>query len=229
MGLLSLVGVAFLVAQSPLLGAETVTVEGAGQTSVAQVRAAAKVEDGTPLLFLDTADVARRVESLPAVARAEVETELPNTVVVTVVERVPVAWIRTVGPSPIAVVDATGRVVRLAVAPPAGLPEVVGVGNVARLGTTVAKGVGFRGLAALPAALRGQPRTFTVSNGQASMTITGTPPTVGTVVFGPMTDMKRKGIAALAVIDDLVSRGQRVGELDVSVPDAPITRGPAPR
>jgi cell division protein FtsQ len=225
---LSVVGIAFLVAESPLLGAGTVTVKGTSQATATQVRAAAHIDDGEPLLFLDTAGIARRVEALPGIAGAQVETELPRTVIITVTERVPVAWIRTTANPPIAVVDATGHVMSTVAAPPTQLPEVVDAGALPRLGAEVANPSAFRGFAELPPPLRLLARTLTVSDGQGKLTISGTPPGADVVIFGPMVDMRRKGVAALAVLRDLASRAARVGELDVTVPDAPVTRGSAP-
>ncbi len=227
-GVLSILGIAYLIAQSPLLGADTITVKGATSATPDQIRTAARIEDGAPLLFLNTARVAQRVEALPAVAHASVETDLPNTVVITVTERVPVAFTRTTGALPIAVVDGSGRVIRLVAVPPPALPEVVGSGGVVTPGRTVAGAAAYRGLAALPASLRLVARTLTIRAGIGSLTISGSPPAADTVVFGPMTEMARKGTAAMAVLDDLVGHNQRVGVLDVTVPDAPVTKGHAP-
>ena len=79
--------VTWLVAFSPLLGASTVQVQGATTLSDDQVRSAAAIADGTPLVRLDTAAVARRVEALPQVASARVTVAYPSTVTVTVLER----------------------------------------------------------------------------------------------------------------------------------------------
>ncbi len=227
-GFFSVLGIAYLIAQSPLLGADTITVKGAAGVTPDQIRTAAHIEDGAALLFLDTGRVARRVEALPGVARARVETDLPNTVVITVTERVPVAWTRTTGTVPIAVVDASGRVIRLVAQPPPALPEVVAPGGVVVPGATVTDAVAYRGLGALPAPLRLLARTLTVRAGEGRLTISGSPPVADTVAFGPMTGMRQKGIAAMAVLNDLVSRDQRDGVLDVSVPGAPTTQGHEP-
>lgn len=96
--------VTWLVAFSPLLGAQTVQVQGATTLSDDQVRAAAGVSDGSPLVRLDAAAVARRVEALPQVASATVGVSYPSTVTVTVVERVPVLRLT----APTRLVDATG-------------------------------------------------------------------------------------------------------------------------
>ena len=228
-GAASLLGIAFLVAHSPLLGADTVEVRGATLTGPAAVRAAARIGDGAPLLFLDEATIARRVEAIPEVDRAKVTTSLPNTVVISVTERQPVAWVRTSGSMPFATVDGDGRILRLSAAPPPLLAEVVrrGAPNAAPVGTPgrrVAEPTPFRGLRALPSALRLQVRSVAPRGREWIMTIGGDPPIVGEIRFGPMTDMARKSESALAVIEELGRRGRRAASLDVSVPGSPITR-----
>ena len=222
-GVASLLGIAYLVANSPLLGADTIRVRGTSRIPAGAVRAAARISDGAPLLFLDHGAIERRVEALPDVRRARVTTELPNTVVIFVTERVPVAWMHTAEPGTIAVVDADGRVLRRVPTPPALVPEVVGAGLATVPGHTVASPGAFRALGALPAALRVRVLTFKVSAGHGTLTIGGAPPDAGAIRLGAITDMRRKGEVALGVLADLASRQQRVAWLDVSVPGAPFT------
>ena len=223
----SLVGIAYLVAHSPLLGTDSIRVRGSDQTPTEAIRAAARIADGSPLLFLDEGAIEKRVEAVPGVDRAMVTTELPNTVVITVTERRPVAWMRVAGPAPIALVDGTGRVVaRLGAvrSVPAGLPKVVGAGSVATLGGTLRDSAAFRGLARLPDALRLRALRFVTEHGQGILVIQGTPPVAGQIRFGPLVGMREKGAAAIAVLADLTGRGQQVQVLDVTVPVAPVTR-----
>ncbi len=222
----SLLGIAYLVVRSPLLGVDTIQVRGSQRTPVDAVRGAAHISDGEPLLFLDTQAVARRIEALPGIAHASVRTDLPTTVVITVTERQPVAWIHSTGANPFAAVDGTGRVLDRSATPPAGLPEVVGAGTVAVPGHRVIADAPFRGLAALPEALRTRTVRFELRQGSGVLTIDGAPPTAGEIQFGPITDMAHKGAAALAVLDALVAKGQRVAVLGVQVPDTPFTSGP---
>jgi Cell division septal protein len=223
-GIASLVGIAYLVAHSPLFGADTIRVRGAGQTPPDAVRAAARIADGSPVLFLDAGAIEKRVEAVPGIDRATVTTELPSTVVITVTERQPVAWMRATGTAPIALVDGTGRVVARLSAIPASLPKVVGVGSVAPLGRSVGDPAPFRGLTSLPVALRLRTLRFITRHGQGILVIQGTPPVVHRIRFGPLVDMRQKGAAAIAVLDDLAARGQEVQILDVTVPVAPVTR-----
>lgn len=225
--LASIVGIAYLVAASPLLGVETISIRGTNRSMTALVRSAADIPSGDPLLFLDRAAIAHRIERVPGIDRARVSTEFPHTVVVRVTERRPLGWTRSSGPAPgptpISLVDGTGRVVSRAAGPPPDLPEVLGVaGGVP--GSTVDRPSLFSGLRELPAAVRTQALSWTDQAGVAVMTLRGSPPAVRHIRFGSLHDLSAKGDAAIAVIDDLVRRGQRVRWLDVSVPTAPSTR-----
>jgi cell division protein FtsQ len=122
--LLAVVGAIFvtwLVAFSPVLGVRTVQVRGNHLLSVARIEQAAAIGRGTPLVRLDTDAIARRVERLGSVASAQVRTSFPSTVVITVVERLPVGYVRTHGRTML--VDRTGDQYRAVARPPAGLPR----------------------------------------------------------------------------------------------------------
>jgi cell division protein FtsQ len=113
----------WIVAFSPMLGVNTVTVQGNRQVSAAQVRDAATIKHGTPLVRLDTAAVMRRVESLPQVASATVRTDYPSTVVITITERVAVGYL-TAGKR-FMLVDKTGDQYRTVATKPKLLPLFV--------------------------------------------------------------------------------------------------------
>lgn len=91
--LLITVVVVWTVAFSSVLGVKTISVRGASTVTADEVRAAAKISMGAPLIRLDTATVAQRVEKLADVASASVRTAYPNTVVITIVERVAVGYV----------------------------------------------------------------------------------------------------------------------------------------
>ena len=67
----------------------SVEVRGASRTSPEQILAVAAIPRGTNIFRLDTTGVTGRVESLPAVRRADVVRELPDRVVISVEERRP--------------------------------------------------------------------------------------------------------------------------------------------
>ena len=87
--------VAWLVLGSPLLAVSTVRVDGAGTLSAEDVVRVADVAEGTPLARVDVDAAAARVRALPQVSSVQVSRGWPRTVVVTVVERVPVAVVLT--------------------------------------------------------------------------------------------------------------------------------------
>jgi cell division protein FtsQ len=115
-----IVAAVWIVAFSPVLGVSTVVVHGTDVLTPAQVRAAAAVKHGTPLIRLDTGSVARRVEQLPEVKSAHVGTSFPNTVTIDVVERTPVGYLA--GSSGYTLVDGSGVRYRTVKARPAKLP-----------------------------------------------------------------------------------------------------------
>jgi cell division protein FtsQ len=115
--------VTWLVAFSSVFGVRTVEVRGVHVLTADQVRAAADISNGTPLVRLDTAAITQRVEKLPEVASAQVSTSFPSTVVIMVEERVAVGYALRNG-HPV-LVDHTGAAYRTVNQPPAGLPEFV--------------------------------------------------------------------------------------------------------
>ncbi|WNV77355.1 FtsQ-type POTRA domain-containing protein [Geodermatophilus sp. DSM 44513] len=82
---------------SPVLAVAAVRVDGAGTLTSAEVVDVAGVATGTPLLRVDVAAAEARVARLPQVADVEVTRGWPRSVVVTVVERVPVAVVEEAG------------------------------------------------------------------------------------------------------------------------------------
>lgn len=85
----ALLGVAYLIAFSPVLAVETLSVSGAKVLTKAEVTAAAAVEPGTPLVRVDTAGAAERIAGLPPVAEVTITRVWPNTVRIAVTERKP--------------------------------------------------------------------------------------------------------------------------------------------
>lgn len=107
---------------TPALGVREVEVRGTVDLIADEVRAAAAIEPGTPLVRLDVDAVAARVRELPRVAGVEVARVLPGTVRLTVDEREPVAVIQAAEGAHL--VDVTGKDYATVVQPPTGLPEL---------------------------------------------------------------------------------------------------------
>jgi cell division protein FtsQ len=106
-GVLVVLGVlVWLLAASPVLAAQQVTVVGQRELSAQQVRDAAAVPLGVPLIRQDLDAIAQRTTTLPQVASATVQRHWPSTVTVTVTERRPLLAI--LQPTGYALVDAQG-------------------------------------------------------------------------------------------------------------------------
>ena len=84
------VGLGLLLYFTPIMAARNVVITGLGSVTQDEIIAAAGVKQGTPLLQVNTDDVAERVAAIRRVATARVQREYPSTLRITVVERVPV-------------------------------------------------------------------------------------------------------------------------------------------
>ena len=215
-GAVAIGGGAWLAVTSPLLDVDRVVIRGTEQVRVTDVRAAADVRTGDALLLLDVGELERRIEAVPAVSEAHVRRDLPDELRITVVERVPVGWARRDGAA-VAMVDGTGRVIAEAPAPPAGLPEVVGLTRLPEPGGRIAPPAASRLLEQIPAELRLRVGSVVVMGGVAALRLVDG----AEVRLGPATDVAAKGRTALAVLEALGDT--RVSYIDVRVPGAPVT------
>ena len=84
------VGLGLLLYFTPVMSARNIVVTGLGAVSQEEVITAAAVQQGSPLLQINTDDVAERVATIRRVASARVQREYPSSLRITVVERVPV-------------------------------------------------------------------------------------------------------------------------------------------
>lgn len=213
------VGGAFAATQSPLLAVDQVAVAGAASTGVPAVQAAAGIEPGRPLVSVDEAAAAARVEALPWVAAAEITSHWPRTVRIQVTERVPVA---VAGEGPGAVlVDRTGQV--LGPAGDAQLP-VVRTASVPEPGGRLADET--RGAVAvvvgLPKALADQVATV----GRRRGALVATLDDGIEVELGDRTRLQAKSDAVLALLEQ--ADRETIATIDVSVPGtAALTRSEA--
>ena len=85
------VGLGLILYFTPLMSARNVVVIGTGAVTQEDVLAAAQVRLGTPLLQINTDDIADRVATIRQVASARVQREYPSNLRITIAERVPVA------------------------------------------------------------------------------------------------------------------------------------------
>lgn len=205
--------------RSPLFDVDYVDVRGMVRTERRQVVAAGRLGDHPALVDVDTAAVARRVEALPWVLRAEARRDWPGTVRVVLTERRPVASVPA-GEGRWALVDASGRVLEVGTDMPAGLPVIGNVAVPGRPGTSVepAAGPSLRVAAALPSAIR--PRVADVAvhaGGEVELQLV---PPGGIVRLGRTDDLRRK-LEALATVLERADLS-RLAVVDVQVPAAPV-------
>ncbi|GAB7145218.1 cell division protein FtsQ/DivIB [Mycobacterium riyadhense] len=89
---LAVVGVvlALVLYFTPVMSARSIVVTGIGAVTREEVLDAASVRPGTPLLQINTDQVADRVAAIRRVASARVQRQYPSALRITIVERVPV-------------------------------------------------------------------------------------------------------------------------------------------
>ena len=218
-GLVVVLGLlAWLLWGSPVLAVSAVRVDGAGTLTTAEVVDVAGVARGTPLLRVDVEAAEGRVARLPQVAGVEVTRGWPRSVVVTVVERRPVAVVEEAGTR--SLVDADGVLFDSVTGePPAGVVPL----DVARPGpddgaTRAALGA----LVSLPREVRDDVTGAQADSGE-DVTLTlgdGT-----TVVWGGPDDAADKSDALVALLDQLAAGAlEPATTIDVSAPGAVVLR-----
>lgn len=205
--LVAVLGLAYLLWFTAVLGVRTVAVTGLRGLTEDEVRTAAAIDDGTPMVRLDTDEVAGRVAALRRVAAVDVSRSWPNTVEVAVTERVPVAVVAAADGAHL--VDSTGLDFAVESTPPTGLPEL----RVHRVDPTDAEtGSAMAVLAVLPEPVRTQ---LTVLRANSPSDVELTLADGRTVEWGGAADSARKA----AVITALLTRPGTT--YDVSTPDFP--------
>jgi cell division protein FtsQ len=173
--------VAFALLGSRLLVVRAITVTGTHLVTPAQVIAAANVPAGTPLIRVDPAQVALRVEAIRQVETARVVKQWPDGLAITIRERVPAVAVRMAGGG-YDLVDHDGVIVNWAKARPVRLPL---------LQTTLAGSAlrGDRGVATVSAVLAGLPGWLSRQIGAVSASApgSGTGPEVTLYLSGGQT------------------------------------------
>jgi cell division protein FtsQ len=216
--LLVVAGLGWLLLAGPVLAVRAVQVDGLSTLPAEQVREAAGIAEGTPLLRVDVDAAETRVARLPQVASVEVTRGWPDSVVVTVVERKPVAVVGQRGQR--SLVDAEGvlfdtvtgaapdGVVPLDVASP-GPEDPATLAGVAALGV-------------LPADVREQVAAA-AATGPEDIALTLTDGTV--VLWGDASKSRAKSAALVALLDQIAAgRLEPAETIDVSTPGAVALR-----
>ena len=87
---LAAVGLGLLLYFTPLMSARNLLVIGTGVVTREEILDTSKVAPGTPLLQINTDQVADRIAAIRRIASARVQREYPSTLRITVVERIPI-------------------------------------------------------------------------------------------------------------------------------------------
>ncbi len=212
---------------TPWFGAQAVSVTGTHpRTPSAAIVAAAGLEGHPPLISVNTGAVAKKVESLPFIASAQVKKHWPDGVQIAVTERAPV--VQMAGPgSSWSLLDGHGRTLQVVPArvpglvvyivhtPTAGIPP-------APVGKTLpaAAAPGLAVSRTLPPAFIGQVVSVTVAaDGSISMTLTSGI----NILFGTAADR----VAKYQDIASILAHGtlHATSVIDVTVPESPTVSG----
>jgi cell division protein FtsQ len=217
-GLLAVAALGAFLWAGPLLSVRTVRVDGAASLPAAQVQEAAGVAEGTPLLQVDVDAAAARVARLPQVADVQVTRGWPSTVVITVVERTPLAVVEEAGRRTL--VDAEGVLFDTVTGePPAGVVPLQvaapGPGDPATM-------AGLAAVEALPGDLRRQVTSAAATTAEdVSLTLAD-----GTLVrWGGPEQSDAKATALAALLEQLADGDlEPAATIDVSTPEAVVLR-----
>lgn len=185
-----------------------VTVSGEQSMSASEIEAAAKVQFDTPLIDANLDQIRQRVQAVPGVESASVSRSWPQTISITIVERVPVAVVSALGG--FRNIDATGVMFGRMGRRPAGLPLIQLSGSV---DNSALRGVA-QVAASLPSSILRQVTSISVRTmDDIRLNLTGG----RRVRWGNAGDSDTKA----QVATDLLRLGKRI--IDVSVPSNPTT------
>jgi cell division protein FtsQ len=202
----------------PVLAVRSVRVDGAVSLTADEVRRAAGVEEGTPLLRVDVAAARARVARLPQVASVQVSRGWPSSVVITLTERVALAVVEVDGQRSLVAADGVLFDTITADPPPGVVPL-----HVPHPGPDdPATEAGLAALAALPGDVRGEVVAAAATTGEdVSLTLgDGT-----TVLWGDGGDSAAKGSVLTALLHQLAAGSlEPARTIDVSAPDAVVLR-----
>jgi cell division protein FtsQ len=208
----------WLLLAGPVLTVRAVQVDGLATLPADVVREAAGIGAGTPLLRVDVDGAEARVARLPQVASAEVTRDWPASVVITVVERVPVAVVGEPGRR--SLVDADGVLFDTVTGSP---PDGVVPLDVESPGPDdAATMAGIAAVGSLPADVRKQVTAAAAASADdISLTLTD-----GTVVrWGDASESDAKSAALVGLLEQIADgRLEPAGTIDVSTPAAVVLR-----
>ena len=191
--------------KTPWFVATQVKVLGVARLDEATVIKQAKVTLNGPLISVPLSEIQGRLTKFPEVDTVLVERGWPHTVLITVRERVPVAYQQTV--SGITLIDKLGRSSGLSKKVPAGMVSIEGNADTPAMKAAVTV------LAAVPTAWKVD---FITASTQDSVTVHLKDKSI--IVFGSGERVTDKAAVAEALLTNNYTY------IDVSAPDAPTTK-----
>ncbi len=220
----ALIATFFLVLHTSLFAVASVAVAGEHETPASAIVAIAGLNSRPPLIDVNPAAVAARIESLPWIKTAVVVRHWPKSVAIRVTERTPVAE-ASIRRHRWELFDSVGRALGFTTLRSSGLVRLREVAPMPSPGAVASAGLGDEiALAdALPLALVPQVREVTSSpSGDLSVVLSTGPE----VIFGSATALADKVVALSTLLADHVSL-VGVTSINVSVPSSPVL-GSAP-
>jgi len=212
-------GVAWALFGSPLFVVRSIVVTGTHLVPAGQVRAAADIPTGLPLIRVDTGAVTGRVERIAQVKSVQVARSWPDRIVITVHERTPALAV----PVPASVsaaggydlVDGAGVIVRWSRTRPAGMPAYQAAGGPATLRGSAVVAAAVTVLHEVP---RGIARSAAAVSAPSPQAVTLRLASGVTIVWGG-TDHASAKARELAILMRTHAR-----YYDVSAPGSAVTR-----
>jgi cell division protein FtsQ len=195
------------------LRVEEIRVTGVRTLDPKQVIQASGLVGGERILWIRLSSVARRIERLPAVASATAERSFPQTVVIRVTERIPLAQL---GGTRRLAVDRDGRIFATSVG---SLPVVEGWRAEARPGRSLDRASTrvLQAFGTFPHPLRRRTARITIGPPMTLVLTDGVE-----VRFGVHLDLERKARVAEAVLE--AEAGRDLAYVDVRAPGVPVSR-----
>jgi cell division protein FtsQ len=220
-----LVAAGAAVVHSSVLGARHVRVSGAPNIPSSRLITAAGLRGDPPLVDLNAASIASRIDRLPWVLTADVRIAWPSTVAIQVTERIPVAVVVVPGAAGgFAVCDVTGRVLEVVSTRPVSLPIVVlagpaiGEAALSRPGSSLPESdrLELEVAGAMPESMVPETSAVTLTSLGAVIDLTDK----RTAIVGSAASLSEKFVSLATVLAHGDLRG--VGGIDLRVPAAPL-------
>jgi cell division protein FtsQ len=207
-------GVAYGSTYSWFFAAGAVRVEGVRRMSAEDVRDLGGIHEGANVFHLDASAIEARLRDDPRIAAATVATDLPDVVIVTVVERVPVAVAELEGGPTVVAGDGA----LLPSGPIASLPRIRAVSGELDEERRTSAAVA---LAAMSTAVRRAIATV-YSSGDGTLVLETRDGV--TVTYGPATEVGDKAASLRAVLEWARDEGIALAAIDLTAPTAPTAR-----